>query len=60
MRKQGTLTSSSEWTYDKLLKQKDLSPSVVKFCAGLPVYRLKEITNDDWEMVKGNGRKSIE
>lgn len=45
--------------FDKRPKLKDLNPLVVKCCAGLPVYRLKEVTNDDWEMVQGNGKTDI-
>lgn len=59
MRRERTVVSSSEWTLHKRLKQKDLDPSVVKFCAGLPVYRLKEINDDDWEILQGNGKKAI-
>ena len=45
--------------FDKRPKLKDLNPLVVKFCAGLPVYRLKEVTNDEWEMVQGNDKTDI-
>ena len=48
--KPGTLVSSTEWTLDRKVQTKDLQPSVAKFCAGLPVYRLKEITKDNWEI----------
>jgi hypothetical protein len=57
MLKQSTLVSSSEWMIEKQMKQKDLNPSVAKFCAGLLVYRLKEKTNDDWEILQQNGRE---
>jgi hypothetical protein len=55
--KQSTLVSSSEWMIEKQMKQKDLNPSVAKFCAGLLVYRLKEKINDDWEILQQNGRE---
>ncbi|CAB4037045.1 Hypothetical predicted protein, partial [Paramuricea clavata] len=45
-----TVVTTSEWTPDKKLEPKQLHPTVVKFCAGLPVYRLKEITKDNWEI----------
>ncbi|CAB4035726.1 Hypothetical predicted protein, partial [Paramuricea clavata] len=45
-----TVVTTSEWTPDKKLEAKKLHPTVVKFCAGLPVYRLKEITKDNWEI----------
>ena len=48
--------SSTEWTIDKRLKRKDLSPSTVKFCAGFPVYLLKEVIDDDLVTVQRNGR----
>jgi hypothetical protein len=38
-----TLVSSTKWTPDKKLEAKELHPTVVNFCAGLSVYRLKEI-----------------
>jgi hypothetical protein len=57
MLKQSTLVSSSEWMIEKQMKQKDLNPSVAKFCAGLLVYRLKEKINDDWEILQQNGRE---
>jgi hypothetical protein len=35
------------------LETKDLNPSVVKFCAGLPTHHLKEITEEDQVIVQG-------
>ena len=52
-----TLVSSTEWTPDKKLEAKELHPTVVNFCAGLSVYRLKEITKDNWE-IEENERSS--
>ncbi len=40
----------TRWTIDKQLETKDLHPTVAKFCSGLPVYRLKEITKENREM----------
>ena len=48
--KVGTLVRSSEWVIDKKLDAKDLHPTVIKFCAGFPVYRMKDITEDNKEM----------
>ena len=48
--KPGTLVSSTEWTIDGKVQTKDLHSSVIKFCSGLPVYRLKETTKDNWEI----------
>jgi hypothetical protein len=48
IKKSGTLLISTEWAINKKLEAKDLHPAVVKFCAGLPVYLLKEITEDNW------------
>ena len=57
IRKGSMLVSSSQWTFDKQLEQKNVDPSVIKLCTGFPVYRLKEITKDDWAIEKANGRK---
>jgi hypothetical protein len=58
IRKDSTMVSSSEWTYDKRLNEKDLHPSVVKFCAGLPIYSLKERSRD-WVVMNGNGTEWV-
>ena len=47
---------SSEWTFDKRLKRKDVHRSVAKFCAGLAIYRLREIIDDDLVTVQGNSK----
>lgn len=52
-----TLVSSTKWTPDKKLEAKELHPTVVNFCAGLSVYRLKEITKDNWG-IEENERSS--
>ena len=44
------MIKSSRWALDKQLKDEYLHPSVMRFCAGLPVYRLREITDDNWEI----------
>ena len=49
IQKPGTMVRSSGWALDKQLEDKYLHPSVIRFCAGLPVYRLKEITEDNWK-----------
>ena len=58
----GMLLSSTEWAIDKQLEAKDLHPTVVKFCAGLSVYRLKKITKDNIEIEQeersSNGKES--
>ena len=62
IQKAGKLVSSTEWTLDKQLEAKDLHPTVVKFCAGLSVYRLKKITKDNIEIEQeersSNGKES--
>lgn len=59
--KPGTMTRSSGWAVDKRLKDEYLHSSVIRFCAGLPVYRLREITEDNWEIEEedksSNGKK---
>ena len=40
---------------EKRVKAKDLHPTIVKFCAGYRVYLLKEISQDNWEIERGNG-----
>ena len=45
-----TMTRSSGWALDRQLEDEYLHPSVMRFCAGLPVYRLREITEDNWEI----------
>ena len=52
LQQKNTIVTSSEWTFDKRLNEKDLYPSVVKFCAGLPIYRLKERPKD-WVIMQG-------
>ncbi|XP_028408176.1 uncharacterized protein LOC114530759 [Dendronephthya gigantea] len=47
-------TSSSKWTIDRQLETKYLKPSVAKFCGDLPVYSLKEITENGLEVMQGN------
>ncbi len=47
IQKAGKLVSSTKWTLDKQLEAKDLHPTVVKFCAGLSVYRLKKINGKE-------------
>ena len=54
MQKQNTMVNLSEWTFDKHMNEKDLHPSVVKFCACLPIYRLK-VNTKDWMIMQGNG-----
>ena len=54
IQQQSTMVSSSEWIFDKQLNEKDLPPSVVRFCAGLPIYRLKK-RSKDWAVKQGNG-----
>ena len=56
LQQKNTIVSSSEWTFDKRLNEKDLHPSVVKFCDGLPIYRLKERPKD-WLIMPGNGKE---
>ncbi len=62
IQKAGIMVSSTEWTIDKQLEAKDLHPTVVKFCAGFSVYRLKEVTKDSWKIEEesgsGNGKES--
>ena len=48
--------SSTEWTIDRRLKRKEISPSIAKFCTGFPVYLLKEVIDDDVVTVQRNGR----
>ena len=43
----------SSWALDKQLEAKDLPGPVVKFCAGLPTYLLKEITKENWQIEQG-------
>ncbi len=45
-----TLVSSTEWAIDGQLEAKDLHPAVVKFCSGLPVYRVKVISKGNIEI----------
>ena len=52
-KKPSTLESSSKWMLGNRLETKDLNPSVVKFCAGLPTHHLKEITEEDQVIVQG-------
>ena len=47
IQKAGILVSSTKWTIDKQLEAKDIHLTVVKFCTGLSVYRLKEIAKDN-------------
>ena len=49
--------SSTEWAIDRRIKREDLSPSFAKFCAGYPVYLLKEFIDDDLVTVDRNGRE---
>ena len=56
IQQQSTMVSSSEWIFDKRLNEKDLPPSVVRFCAGFPIYRLKK-RSKDWVVMQGNGIK---
>ena len=48
--KAGSFLSSTEWRTDKQIESKDLPPVVVSFCAGFPVFRLKEIGEDKVEV----------
>lgn len=52
---------SSGWAVDKQLKDEYLHPSIIRFCAGFPVYRLREIIEGNWEIEEegksGNGKK---
>ena len=57
IQQQSTMVSSSEWTFDKRLNEKDLPPTVVRFCAGLPIYRLKK-RSKDWVVMQGNDTTS--
>ena len=57
------LLRRTQWAIGEKLDLKDLRliPSVFKFCAGFPVYRLKEINNDnvriEEEKTTSNGKK---
>lgn len=53
------LVSSSEWTLDKRIERKHIHPSVFKFCAGLPVYRLRETQTiqDNMVIVQDSGKE---
>jgi hypothetical protein len=42
--------SSNELAINGQVETKDLHPAVAKFCAGFPVYRLKEINRDNIEI----------
>ena len=50
IQKAGTLVSSTEMSIDRQMEGKDLHPIVIKFCAGFPVYRLKEMSKDSIEI----------
>ena len=57
-----TMVRSSGWAYDKQLEVEYLHPSIIRFCAGLSVYRLREITEDNWEIEQKepvNGKKKF-
>ena len=47
----------SSLALDKQLEAKDLPASVVTYCAGLPVYRTKDITEEKIH-IEQNGRKT--
>ena len=51
-KKPDVLLRSTQWAIGEKLEIKDLRviPSVLKFCAGFPVYRLKEINKDNVEI----------
>ena len=50
IQKAGTLVRSTEMAIDRQMETKDLPPIVIKFCAGFPVYRLKEMNKDSIEI----------
>ena len=55
LKKTGSFLSSTEWGIDRRIKSMDLPSAVVKFCAGFPVYRLKEIGEDGAEVEPEEG-----
>ena len=58
MKKAGSFLSSTEWGADGQVESKDLPPAVVRFCAGFPVYRLKEISEDKAEVEPEEGSRN--
>ena len=46
IQKAGMLVSSTQLAIDTKMEAKDLPPVVVKFCAGFPIYRVREMSKD--------------